>query len=69
MAEGLARLVELEEAESQRLGAWHLRTNAGKYSTEYDWVQDAYTTADRLEREAAVLEEGLRQSDYIEDDY
>ena len=56
MTEGLARLVELDEAAENRWSARAIRAEASKYSTEYDWVRNAHRYADKLEKQAQILE-------------
>jgi len=52
MSEGLAALANMHHAELLRRHARQLRANASMYSTEYDWVQDAYKSANEAEKEA-----------------
>ena len=46
---GLKRLAELEEAHLLRQCARFSRASVAKYSTEYDFVQEAYAHAERDE--------------------
>lgn len=56
MASGLKALALLYEAETERMTAKHLRARAGMYSTEYDWVQKMYDSAEKAEKKAEHLE-------------
>jgi len=57
---GFKALALMDKAQLKRGSAKHLRATAAVYTDEQEWVRKSRSTADRLEREAEVLERMAR---------
>jgi len=58
MADGLARLIELDEAELLEESARFDMATANMYSTEHEWANKLYSNAKNKLRRAKEIREG-----------